>query len=223
MKSNQEIQKKVHHALQIDPVLEQTSIEVHVQNQIATLSGLVDTYLQKQKAENIAQNIKGVRAVVTHIENRQSPHSRSDQQIAEAVLEILRWQISVPEEQIKIAVSQGWVFLQGEVEWNYQKSSAQKAIELIPDIKGVVNAIQIQSLGVDKIEKQAIETALKKSASLENNNIRVYIANNVVTLVGVVHADEQKEEAERIVWNAPNIWVVHNLISIKEHMAQSVA
>jgi len=220
MKSNEVLQKKVQEAIAWEPMLDAASIGVTVKDGVVTLTGTVDNYVKKMEAENAAKKVSGVKAVVEKIEIDYNHATRTDEDIAKDAIESLKWNVSVPDDKLKIVVSKGWVYLQGVVDWNYQKHSAKKAIENIPGVKGVVNSINIKSVESDKIEKRAIESAIHRNSSLSDKDIEVEVSGNVVTLTGTVTAHFQKEEAERIAWNSPGVWTVNNQLLVKQHINQ---
>lgn len=223
MKTNEVIQKRVQDAIAWEPLLDAAAIGVTVKDGIVTLTGTVDNYTKKLEAENAAKKVAGVKAVVEKIEIDYNHSVRTDEDIAADVIEALKWSVSVPDDKLKIIVSQGWVYLQGIVEWNYQKHSAKKAVEAIPGVKGVINSIQIKSADFDKIEKRAIERAIHRNSSLYDKDIEVAVSGNVVTLTGTVNAHFQKEEAERIAWNSPGVWTVNNQLAIRQKINQPVS
>jgi osmotically-inducible protein OsmY len=220
MKTNEVLQKKVQEAIAWEPLLDAASIGVIVKDGIVTLTGTVDNFTKKLEAENAAKKVAGVKAVVEKIEIDYNHAARTDEDIAKEAVEAIKWNVSVPDDKIKIVVSQGWVYLQGVVEWNYQKYSAKKTVENIPGVKGVVNSIQIKSADFDKIEKRAIESAIHRNSSLQDKDIEVAVSGNVVTLTGTVTAHFQKEEAERIAWNSPGVWTVNNLLVVQQRINQ---
>lgn len=223
MKTNEVIQKRVQDAIAWEPLLDAAAIGVTVKDGIVTLTGTVDNYTKKLEAENTAKKVAGVKAVVEKIEIDYNHSVRTDQDIAADAIEALKWSVSVPDDKLKIIVSKGWVYLQGIVEWNYQKHTAKKAVEAIPGVKGVINSIQIKSTDFDKIEKRAIERAIQRNSSLYDKDIEVAVSGNVVTLTGTVNAHFQKEEAERIAWNSPGVWTVNNQLAIRQRINQPVS
>jgi osmotically-inducible protein OsmY len=222
MKPNEALQKRVQDAIAWVPLLDAAQIGVTVHDGIVTLIGTVDNYTKKLEAENAAKRVVGVKAVAERIEIDNNDSKRTDEDIAEDALDALKWSVSVPEDKLRIIVSSGWVYLEGIVEWNYQKHSAENALKPIPGVKGVINTIQIQSSDSDKVEKHAIENAINRNSSLCDKDIEVKVKRNVVTLSGEVSAHFQKEEAERIAWNSPGVWKVNNLLSVHQRLKQPV-
>ena len=109
----------------------------------------------------------------------------------------------------------GWVTLEGVLEWNYQKEAARHAASKQLGVRGVVNEVLVRSESADEVEKKDIELALARNWSVSTQNIMVRVAGNRVTLTGTVESLYQKDEAARIAWNAPGVWNVDNELAIE--------
>ena len=210
MKTNEELQRDVQNAIKWEPLLHAAEIGVSVQDGVVSLTGIVDSYAKKVEAENATKNVIGVRAIVEKIEV-QVPNtwSKSDVEIANEVLSAFKHNWSIPSEKIKVKVEAGFVTLEGELPWNYQKVTAEIAASFLAGVRGISNHISIKSDSKEALEKADIEKALRAS-TLDDSEISVEVDNTTVTLIGVVNSWAQKEEAGRIAWNTPGIWHVKN-------------
>jgi osmotically-inducible protein OsmY len=216
MKSNEELQKDVQHAIKWEPLMHAAEIGVTAKDGVITLTGVVDSYAKKIEAENAAKNVSGVKAVAESIEvNYGNSFKKNDTEIANEVLSAWKWNWEVPNSKIKVKVENGWITLDGEVEWNYQKEAAKSAVIHLAGVKGVFNNILIKSEAKDVIEKDAVERALGRSWSVDDQAIHVKVAGNVVKLTGSVHSLYQKDEAGRLAWNAPGVWSVENELVVE--------
>jgi osmotically-inducible protein OsmY len=216
MKSNEELQKSVQDAIKWEPLLHAAEIGVSVKDGVVTLSGVVDSYAKKLEAESATKNIAGVKVIVEKITIKYNDLGlKTDGDIANEVINAFKWNWQVPEDLVKVAVENGWVTLDGEVEWNYQKEASQAAIKNLIGVQGVTNNIVIKTSKTDKVEKEAIESALLRNWSIDDEDIDVKVVDHKVTLSGVVDSWYQKDEAERIAWNAPGVWNVHNNLVIE--------
>jgi osmotically-inducible protein OsmY len=212
-RTNEELQKDVQEAIKWEPLLHAAEIGVTVKDGVVTLTGSVDNYSKKTEAETAAKNVKGVKAVVEKIEIKFSDLTkRDDGEIATSVLNALKW-TSAPDK-IKVKVENGWVTLEGELVWNYQKESARTSVKSLMGVKGIFNNITVKANPQDTIEKTDIELALIRNWAIDDKNIHVEVLANNVTLTGTVHSLYQKEEAGRIAWNAPGVWTVKNDLEI---------
>lgn len=216
MKNNAELQKDVQDAIKWEPLLNAAEIGVTVKDGVVTLTGSVDSYSKKFEAEDAAKNVAGVKAVVEKIEIKFSSGmgKKDDNEIANEILNAYKWNWEVPNDKVKVKVEDGWVVLEGELQYNYQKEAAKRAINNLDGIKGVTNKIKIKSETHDEIEKMDIKNALRRNWSIHDEDIEVKVSGNRVTLNGTVNSFYQRDEAERIARNAPGVWTVDNELVI---------
>jgi osmotically-inducible protein OsmY len=215
MKTDEILQKDVQEAIKWEPQLHTTEIGVIAKNGIVTLTGTVDNYYKKNEVEKAAKKVNGVKAIVEKIEVKQNnTKSINDNYIAEKILNVFKSNFSIPDEKIKLKVEKGWVTLEGNVNWNYQKEAAKNAVIALMGVRGVTNNIRTKSDRNDYVKKSAIEKAIFNNAALVNDHIEVTVKNNDVKLSGIVNTFFEKEEAERIAWKTPGIWSVENEIGV---------
>ncbi len=216
MKSNEDLQKDVQNALKWEPLLNAAEIGVTAKDGVVTLTGVVDSYYKKSEAENAAKNVLGVKVVVEKIEIKYSNiwAKKDDNEIATEVVNAFKWNSHIPKDNVHVKVEKGWVTLDGEVQWNYQKEAAKTIVKNLMGVMGVSNNIQIKSETHDVVEKYDIEDALMRNWTVNDQDIHVKVEGTKVTLSGKVGSWFQKEEAERIAWNAPGIWNIDNLLAV---------
>lgn len=215
MKNDLEIQTDVIEEIKSEPLLLVSEIGVAVKNGVVTLSGLVDSYTKKLIAEEAAQRVQGVKAVAEDIEVRiENVSEKNDNEIAETALNLLKWNSSILEEQIKIKVENGWLTLEGEVEWEFIRASAEKALENLVGVKGVTNNIKVKSIINPVDVKRKIMNAFHRSATLDFEKINVEIIDNKVILTGKVRSLAEKKDAERAAWLAHGVNYVDNRLKI---------
>jgi osmotically-inducible protein OsmY len=216
MKSDIEIQKDVMEEIKWEPFLNASEIGVAVKNGIVTLTGMVDNYSKKASAEKAAKRVVGVKAVAEEIQVGISPSfKKTDTEIAEAVLNALKWHTAVQEEKIKINVEDGIVKLEGEVEWEYQRTNAKTAIENLSGVRSVINLINVKPKITSTDIKQKINAAFHRSATIDAGKVTVEVEGSKVTLSGKVRSFVEKEDAERAAWAAPGVISVVSKLEIE--------
>jgi osmotically-inducible protein OsmY len=210
-----ELKANVESELKWERSVNAAEVGVAVKDGIVTLTGHVQSYWQKSAAERAAGRVSGVRAVVNELEIRLPTSSeRTDEDIARAALNALSWSVSVPADRIKVKVSKGWITLEGNVEWQYQKAAAEKVVRDLVGVKGVVNLIEVKPRASTAEVKAAIEAALKRSAEVDASNIQVEADGDKVILRGTVRSWAEREEAERAAWRAAGVRSVDNRITV---------
>ncbi|OZV69799.1 BON domain-containing protein [Winogradskyella aurantia] len=216
MKTDASIKKDVLDELAWEKTVDETEIGVEVENGVVTLSGTVDNYYKKMAAEKAAKRVYGVKAVAEDIVVKfGDSYKKTDKEIAKAVVNALEWNISVPKDQIMVKVEDGWVYLTGQVNWDFQRDAAKKAIENILGVKYVSNNITLKQEVKTGDIKNKIVKAFERSADLEAKNIKVDVDGHTVTLKGTVHSLAEKEEAREAAYKAPGVYHVKNELKIE--------
>jgi osmotically-inducible protein OsmY len=216
MKTDLEIKQDVIEELKWEPFLNASQIGVSVKEGVVTLSGRIDSYSKKIAAEKATKNVSGVKAVALDLEvNLPGSSIRNDTDIAEAVVNALKWHSAVRENKINVKVESGVVTLEGIVDWEFQKNSARMMVENLMGVKGIVNTIQIkQKTSIEDI-KQKVSAAFHRSATIDASGIDIEIIDNKAILKGNVRSWAEKEDAENAVWSANGIERVDNRLEIK--------
>ena len=213
--SDESVQRDVLAELKWDARVSPNEVGVAVKNGIVTLTGSVDSYLKKWSAEEAAHRVRGVKAVANELEVKlPGSDERTDEDIAAAAIDSLQWNVGVTADDIQLTVSKGWVTLQGDVEWNYQKTEAERVVRNLRGVKGVTNLLTVKPRVKPDELKENIENALIRNARTDARNVDVEVEGSKVILKGKVRSFSEKEEAERAAWLAPGVTSVDNRLTV---------
>lgn len=214
MKTNEQLQKDVQEAIKWEPLLHPAEIGVTAADGVVSLTGTVDSFAKKKQAENAARNVAGVKVLVENIQVKlPDSKAKTDVEIGAEIISAFTSNVIIPQDTIKVKVENGWVDLDGELPWDYQREITENAIQFLPGIKGIFNNITINPDTNDTVSKKKVEEALKRSA-VDEREITVSVSGTTVTLTGTVHSWQQKEEAGRIAWKTPGIKHLKNKLEV---------
>jgi osmotically-inducible protein OsmY len=215
MKSDIELKQDVVNELKWEPSVNEAHIGVTANNGVVTLTGHVPYYAEKYGAEKATKRVYGVKAVADELDVRLPGSSkRTDEDIAQACLSALRSNYSVPDEKIKVVVSNGRVTLEGEVEWQYQSDAALNAVRYLTGVTFVSNTIKVKARVSPSDVKDKIEAAFKRSAEIDARRVRVEAHEGKVVLHGSVRSWAERDEAHQAAWAAPGVTAVENQLAV---------
>ena len=215
MKSELQLQHDVQEELEWEPSVDAAHIGVAANAGVVTLTGTVPHFSQKSKAENIAKSVSGVKAIANDIEvHLAGSGQHNDTDIATAALTAIKWHYSIPIDKVKVSVRNGWITLEGNLDWQYQRDSAESAVCNLLGVKGVTNSITLVAKPQSKDVRSRIETAYKRSAEVDAANVSVDVHDSTIVLKGNVSSWSERSEAERVAWAAPGAATVDNRITV---------
>jgi osmotically-inducible protein OsmY len=215
-KSDTELKSDVLAQLKYEPGVNIADIGVIVHDGAVTLNGFVANYGEKWNAVTATKRVAGVRAIADDIVVKlHSSLVRTDGDIASAAANQITWFSSAPKGAVTILVRDGWLTLEGELEWGYQRANVQNLLQFLAGVKGVSNLITVKSKVSATNVKDLIEAAFERSALLDAEKIQVEATGTKVTLRGKVRNHGERDEAERVAWDAPGVWSVDNQIDVK--------
>ena len=215
MKTDAQIQKDVMDQLKWEPLLTASQIGVAVKEGVVTLSGQVDSYFKKTKAEEATKKVSGVKAIAEEMQIGVSPaFNKTDTEIAEAIVNALKWHAAVQEDKIKIKVENGAVILEGEVEWEFQRLNARMAVENLAGVKSISNFIRVKPKVSAVDIKTKITAAFARNATIDAARITADVNGSTVILTGNVRSIAEKEDAEAAAWAAPGVTNVDSKLKV---------
>jgi osmotically-inducible protein OsmY len=213
MKTDNELRRDVEMELRWDPSVVASDIGVAGKNGVITLTGQVSNYYEKWRAERVAKRVAGVAGLANDIEVRLSTQ-RTDTDIAQAAALALKINTSIPPDRVKVIVEHGWVTLEGNVDWYYQKSSAESAVRHLAGVKAVTNTIAIVPKVIPADVRNQIEHAFERNAQIDARQISIEADDRKVILRGTVRSWAELDEAETAAWAAPGVSEVDNRLTV---------
>ena len=215
MRLDADIKRDVEDELRWDPDIDATDIAVAVHNGVVQLSGFVRSYPQKTQAERDAKRVAGVVGVANDIEVRlPAIDQRPDADIVRDAVSALKTELPYSSENIKVIARDGWLTLDGAVEWNYARERAEAAVKRVRGAKGVTNSITLKPKVAPVEIRRKIEDAFRRSAELDASRVTVEANGSEIVLRGTVKSWAERQEAERAAWAAPGVTKVDNRIAI---------
>lgn len=216
MKTDLQLQQDVVEELKFEPSIREEEIGVAAKDGVVTLTGFVDSYVERFTAERVAERVGGVKAIADEIKVKlPGTHQRTDTEIAHAAVNALRWDIQVPDDRIKISVDAGWIALDGETDWQYQKRAAEDAVRNLTGVKGVSNLISVKPKKVSTFEvSQKIKDSLRRHAARDADKVTIEAKDGRVTLRGIVSSFTERKDAEHAAWQAQGVTSVDDQIAV---------
>ncbi|MEV4049734.1 BON domain-containing protein [Amycolatopsis sp. NPDC049688] len=199
------------------PSVNAEGIGVTVSGGVATLSGHVGTYPEKEEALRAATRVQGVTATADKIIVRHGDDVPADADLARDAMAVFdHHTVLVPKDAVQVDVRDRVITLRGSVDWHHQREAARRAVAVLPGISGVRNLITLRrSPGVTPAETKAqIVAALARHAPGFAQHVEVGIDDGQVTLTGQVLTPAERRSAEQTAWFAPGVTAVDNQVKL---------
>lgn len=213
--SNRNLRQHVRDELDWEPKIDSDNIGVAVKDGIVTLNGHVPSFAQKRAAEQVVLRVAGVKGIANEIDVQlPTDRTRTDAELAKAAVQAVEWNTQVPDETVKVKVDDGWLTLEGTVEWDYQRKQAERAVRNLIGVRGVSNLVKVKPSATPGNIQTKIKRALERRADEEAERITVQVEGGAVTLEGTVHSWADREDAEDAAWAAPGVTEVENNLKV---------
>jgi len=215
-KTDVQLQRDVIDELRWDPAVGPSEIGVAAKDGVVTLTGAVHSIARKFAAIHAAERVAGVKALAEDlVVELPSNFKRSDTEIAHAALAALKWHVEVPSERVRARVDDGWIVLDGELDWEFQRSAAANAVRSLTGVRGVTNNLTLKPHAFAPDVRDRIQNAIKRSAEVDSKRISVEAMDGRVILRGTVRSWAERQDAERAAWSAPGVTAVDDQIAIR--------
>jgi len=212
--NDKKIRRCVLDELEFDPAIQAAEIGVSAKDGVVTLTGYVPTYTQRMAAERAAWRVLGVKAVAQEIEVHYGAERPRDEQLAHRVLESLAWNSDLPPEAIRVTVHNGWITLEGKVQWQHQRDSAEKPLRYLQGVTGITNNVVLEARASADRVKERIEDALMRRTRDSARRIRVHVDGGSVVLEGDVDSWDERRAAEHAAWCVANVHAVNDRLRV---------
>ncbi len=199
-----------------DPMITATNIGVIVKDGVVTLTGHPSSHAEKHAIERAVQRVKGVKGVAIELNVKLAAgYERTDADIAAAAERALEWNVLVPDDKVHPMVENGWVTLNGEVEWEYQGRAAEAAVRNLLGVTGITNQIVVKPKFTPGDIEKNIHDALLRQAEREAREIEVSVQGAQVMLNGKVRSFAERKAVQAAAWSAPGVASVTNNLRIE--------
>jgi osmotically-inducible protein OsmY len=216
MNSDAEIRRLVEDELNFDPTVNATDIGVSGKDGVVTLTGFVHTFNEKIQAEKAAKRVGGVAGIANDIQVRlRNVDAQPDPEIARAAVHQLKLGVPLSYDKLKVSVESGWVTLEGQLQWNYERVDAEAAVRRLRCVRGIFNLIELTPRADASNIKQLVTNALQRSARIDASHITVETNGSRAILTGAVRSWAEREEAEEAAWMAAGVTAVDDRIVVR--------
>ena len=213
--TDKDLKQHVQNALDWEPSVDAADIGVSVDEGVVTLRGNVGSYAEKIKAENAVLRVYGVKGIANDLAvHLVSAFQRTDTEIAQSAVAALQWNINVPKDRVTVTVKNGWLTLEGSLDWQYQKDAAGRAVRDLTGVKGLMNNIILRQHVNPSDVREKIEAAFKRSAEIDARRINVAASDGKVILTGNVHSFAERRAAQQAAWSALGVTLVEDRLAV---------
>lgn len=209
------LQQDILDELKWEPSLDSSRIGVSVERGVVVMTGHVRSLWERGIADQAVKRVRGVTALANELQvDLLDGTERDDVQIAKAVQNALQWNVMVPDNRLKVTVSKGWVTVEGEVPFAYQRRATQTAVQQLVGVRGYTDRITVRPEVSPTDLRQRLNAALHRYASLEAGKVVTSTDGGKVVLSGTVHSWAERDQVQNAAWSAPGVSEVDNRIAV---------
>jgi osmotically-inducible protein OsmY len=206
VKSDTEIKDDVTNELRWDPqITDPDSIGVAVSDGAVTLTGRVPSYSEKLAATRASERVYGVKAVANNLDVRLSGARRDDSDVARAIAHILEWNVRIPEGRVHARVENGWVTLEGDVDFEYERHEIERMVRNVRGVVGVTDLVGVRPPTNPADIQMQIEETFRREAEVDARHIQVQVSDHTARLFGHVHSMREATAARAAAAAAPGV------------------
>jgi osmotically-inducible protein OsmY len=148
--------------------------------------------------------------VANELQVKLSGAPRDDSDIATAIAHVLENNVQVPEDQVHARVQNGWVTLDGEVDYDYQRREVERMVRHVRGVTGVTDLITVKPPVTPEAVEARIEDAFKREAEIDARHVGVEVTDHTARLYGHVHSLKEATAARAAAAAAPGIATVES-------------
>jgi osmotically-inducible protein OsmY len=215
MKTDAEIKEDVTRELQWDlQISDPDAIGVAVKDGAVSLTGHVPTYAEKLAAARAAERVYGVKAVANDVKVQLAGTPRDDSDIATAIAHVLDNNVQIPTGQVHARVQDGWVTLDGNLKYDFQRREVERMVRNVRGVVGVTDLITVTPPASPERVREAIEDTFRREAEIDARHISVEVTDHTAQLYGHVHSLKEASAARAAAASAPGIATVESHLVI---------
>jgi osmotically-inducible protein OsmY len=215
MKTDTDIRDDVIEELRWDPQISQPeNIGVAVADGAVTLSGHTTSYAEKLAAGRAAERVYGVKAVANDLKIHLAGSPRDDADIAKAIAHVLEWNVNIPDGRIQARVQNGWVTLDGQVDYDFQRREVERMVRHVRGVVGITDELALPPPASPLEVESEIQDAFERAAGVDARQVRVEVSEHTARLHGHVHSLREAEAARAAAAAAPGVSRVESFLTV---------
>lgn len=186
-----------------DPAVPGYELDVDCSAGIVTLTGTVDNLLARERAELLAEALKGVRAVINRIDVEPET-TRTDPEIAADIEAAWLSDPATDSYEVRVEVADGHAHLSGEVDsWQERDlcTTVAKGVRGVREVTSDIEVAYAAERSDFEIEEE-VAAAMRWNVLIDDGLVTVDVRGGQVYLTGTVGSAAEKRLSRRSAWVA---------------------